>query len=264
MQRMHILLLVVVGLLVGTFVIALGSGGGSIYVGLLTAVLGLDPAVATATALVTTLPSLVIGTWGYYEKKRMDFHKGNRMLISALPSVIICSIVSFWIPKAAYSYILASILFFVGGVILYKAFRKKKNEKPAKGDGTRGGSSRKMWEVITIYTVFGVLGGVMAGIGGMSGGEPIFAGLLLLGDDVFETISTSSWVVICMGILGASVHLIGGHVDWGAAIPLTIGATCGALAAPIVARFITKGSRAKWLEGALGLALIAMGIRDIV
>ena len=264
MQRMRILLLVAVGLLVGTFVIALGSGGGSIYVGLLTAVLGLDPAVATATALVTTLPSLVIGTWGYYEKKHMDFHKGNRMLISAIPSVIICSIVSFWIPKDAYSYILASILFFVGGVILYKAFREKKNKKPAKGDGTRGGSSRKMWEVITIYTVFGVLGGVMAGIGGMSGGEPIFAGLLLLGDDVFETISTSSWVVICMGILGASVHLIGGHVDWGAAIPLTIGATCGALVAPIVARFITKGSRAKWLEGALGLALIAMGIRDIV
>ena len=264
MQRMHILLLVAVGLLVGTFVIALGSGGGSIYVGLLTAVLGLDPAAATATALVTTLPSLVIGTWGYYEKKHMDFHKGNRMLISALPSVIICSIVSFWIPKDAYSYILASILFFVGGVILYKAFRKEKNRKPAKGDGTRGGSSRKMWEVITIYTVFGVLGGVMAGIGGMSGGEPIFAGLLLLGDDVFETISTSSWVVICMGILGASVHLIGGHVDWRAAIPLTIGATCGALVAPIVARFITKGSRAKWLEGALGLALIAMGIRDIV
>ena len=121
-----------------------------------------------------------------------------------------------------------------------------------------------MWEVVTIYTVFGILGGIMAGIGGMSGGEPIFAGLLLLGDDVFETISTSSWVVICMGILGASVHLIGGHVDWRAAIPLTIGATCGALIAPHVARFITKGGRAKWLEGALGLALIGMGIKDIV
>ncbi|MBQ1348442.1 MAG: sulfite exporter TauE/SafE family protein [Aeriscardovia sp.] len=264
MQRMHILLLVVVGLLVGTFVIALGSGGGSIYVGLLTAVLGLDPAVATATALVTTLPSLVLGTWGYYEKKHMDFHKGNRMLISALPSVIICSIVSFWIPKDAYGYILASILFFVGGVILYKAFHKKKNKKTAKGDGTPGGAPKKMWEVVTIYTVFGILGGIMAGIGGMSGGEPIFAGLLLLGDDVFETISTSSWVVICMGILGASVHLIGGHVDWRAAIPLTIGATCGALIAPHVARFITKGGRAKWLEGALGLALIGMGIKDIV
>ena len=260
---MHILLLVVVGLLVGTFVIALGSGGGSIYVGLLTAVLGLDPAAAAATALITTLPSLVIGTWGYYEKKHMDFHKGNRMLISALPSVIICSIVSFWIPKAAYGYILASILFFVGGVILYKAFRKKKN-KSAKGDGTHIDAPRKMWEVITIYAVFGILGGIMAGIGGMSGGEPIFAGLLLLGDGVFETISTSSWVVICMGILGASVHLIGGHVDWRAAIPLTIGATCGALAAPHVARFITKGGRAKWLEGALGLALIGMGIKDIV
>jgi uncharacterized membrane protein YfcA len=260
---MHILLLVVVGLLVGTFVIALGSGGGSIYVGLLTAVLGLDPAAATATALVTTLPSLVIGTWGYYEKKHMDFHKGNRMLISALPSVIICSIISFWIPKAAYGYILASILFFVGGVILYKAFRKKKN-KSAKGDGTQGAAPRKTWEVITIYTVFGILGGIMAGIGGMSGGEPIFAGLLLLGDGVFETISTSSWVVICMGILGASVHLIGGHVDWRAAIPLTIGATCGALVAPHVARFITRGGRAKWLEGALGLALIGMGIKDII
>lgn len=260
---MRILLLVVVGLLVGTFVIALGSGGGSIYVGLLTAVLGLDPAVATATALVTTLPSLVIGTWGYYEKKHMDFHKGNRMLLSALPSVIICSVVSFWIPKAAYGYILAAILFFVGGVIIFKAFHKKKAKKSATSQNAPA-APRKKWETVAIYALFGILGGVMAGIGGMSGGEPIFAGLLLLGDDVFETISTSSWVVICMGILGASVHLIGGHVDWRAAIPLTIGATCGALIAPHVARFITRGGRAKWLEGALGVALVAMGIRNIV
>ncbi|MBR4400017.1 MAG: sulfite exporter TauE/SafE family protein [Aeriscardovia sp.] len=261
---MHIFLLVVVGLLVGTFVIALGSGGGSIYVGILTAVLGLDPAAATATALITTLPSLVIGTWGYYEKKHMDFHKGNRMLISALPSVILFSIVSFWIPKAAYGYILASILFFVGGVILYKAFRKKKKKKTDGSSDPSDAKPRKTWETVTIYTVFGILGGIMAGVGGMSGGEPIFAALLLLGDDVFTTISTSSWVVICMGILGACVHLIGGHVDWGAAIPLTIGATCGALIAPHVARFITKGGRAKWLEGALGVALLAMGIRDII
>ena len=258
---MHILLLVVVGLLVGTFVIALGSGGGSIYVGILTAVLGLDPAAATATALITTLPSLVLGTWGYYEKKHMDFHKGNRMLISALPSVILFSIVSFWIPKAAYGYILAAILFFVGGVILYKAFRKKK-DKGKSADSAE--PKKKKWETVTIYAVFGILGGIMAGVGGMSGGEPIFAAFLLLGDDVFTTISTSSYVVICMGILGASVHLIGGHVDWRAAIPLTIGATCGALIAPHVARFITKGGRAKWLEGALGLALVGMAIRDII
>lgn len=262
---MRIFLLVVVGLLVGTFVIALGSGGGSIYVGILTAVLGLDPAVATATALVTTLPSLVIGTWGYYEKKHMDFHKGNRMLISALPSVVVSSIVSFWIPKAVYDYILASILFFVGGVIIYKAFHKKKDKKAqAPSNSAQSERPKKIWEVIAIYAVFGILGGVMAGIGGMSGGEPIFAGLLILGDDVFETISTSSWVVICMGILGASVHLIGGHVNWRVAIPLTIGAVCGALVAPHVARFITKGGRAKWLEGALGAALLAMGIRDII
>lgn len=261
---MHIFLLLVVGLLVGTFVIALGSGGGSIYVGILTAVLGLDPAVATATALITTLPSLVIGTWGYYEKKHMDFHKGNRMLISALPSVIICSIVSFWIPKAVYSYILAAILFFVGGVILYKAFHKKKGKTKDFTGASGAARPRKLWETVAIYAVFGILGGVMAGIGGMSGGEPIFAGLLILGDNVFETISTSSWVVICMGILGASVHLIGGHVDFEVAIPLTIGAVCGALVAPHVARFITRGGRAKWLEGALGIALLAMGIRDII
>ena len=140
---------------------------------------------------------------------------------------------------------------------------KREGKKAQKEEG-EGPAPRKAWETVAIYTVFGILGGIMAGIGGMSGGEPIFAGLLLLGDGVFETISTSSWVVICMGILGASVHLIGGHVDWGAAIPLTIGATCGALVAPHVARFITKGGRAKWLEGALGVALIAMGIRDIV
>ena len=110
--------------------------------------------------------------------------------------------------------------------------------------------------------ISGLLSGIMVGIGGMSGGEPVLAGLLLLGDNAFETIASSSWVVFWTGLFGICARILGGGAQWDVILPLVLGDSAGALFAPHVARFMTHGGREKWLMSALGVLLIAMAVKS--
>ena len=250
---MRFLLLAFVGLLVGTFVVALGSGGGSVYVAVLSSLFGLNPSAATTSSLVAAAPSVAIGTWQYKQTNAIDYRKANRMLLATIPWAIMFSLCSFLIPKKTYSWILAAILVIVGVVIVVKAFRDDKGKKRPE--------DKKPKHVFGIYFVSGLLGGIMIGIGGMSGGEPVLAGFLLLGDNAFETIASSSWVVFWTGLFGIAAHLLGGGAQWDVVLPLVLGDSIGAFFAPRVARFMTCGGRQKWLMSGLGVLLIAMAVK---
>ncbi|MBR6434236.1 MAG: sulfite exporter TauE/SafE family protein [Aeriscardovia sp.] len=252
---MRFLLLAFVGFLVGTFVVALGSGGGSVYVAVLSSLFGLDPSAATTSSLVAAAPSVAIGTWQYRRTNAIDYRKANRMLLATVPWAVAFSLGSFLIPKKAYSWILAAILVIVGAVIVVKAFRGDKEKEKKRPE------DKKPKHAFWIYFVSGLLGGIMVGIGGMSGGEPVLAGLLLLGDNAFETIASSSWVVFWTGLLGIGAHILGGGAQWDVVLPLVLGDSVGAFFAPRVARFMTHGGRQKWLMSALGVLLIAMSVK---
>ena len=111
---MQIILLIIIGSLIGTFVIAVGGGGGAFYLGVLTAVFGLSPATAAATSFVTALPSIFVGVIGYWRHHRIDFKVGNQMLLAAIPGVVIGLILSPWIPKVVYTWIIAILLVYFG------------------------------------------------------------------------------------------------------------------------------------------------------
>ncbi|MFN1208389.1 TSUP family transporter, partial [Enterococcus lactis] len=80
-----IIFLIVFGVAVGMLTILLGGGGGAIYLGILTGVIGLNAANAASTSLVTSLPPLIIGAISYYRQGKIDVKIGNQMLIAALP-----------------------------------------------------------------------------------------------------------------------------------------------------------------------------------
>lgn len=57
-----------IGLLVGAVMLALGGGGGAIYLGILAGIMGLPPAIAAATSIITALPALIMGSYSYYRR----------------------------------------------------------------------------------------------------------------------------------------------------------------------------------------------------
>ena len=84
---MEIALLILCGLVIGFILVSLGMGA-ALYIGSLTAIFKLADKTAAATALVTTLPALLIGTYLYYRKHAIDFHHGNQLIFWAVLGTI--------------------------------------------------------------------------------------------------------------------------------------------------------------------------------
>lgn len=238
--------LVVVGVLVGTFVIALGGGGAAIYLGILASGFHLSPAVAAATSIVTALPSIIIGTVGYVRQGKVNFKIGNQMLLAALPAVVCGSLIAPYIPAVWYKWLLALILVGLGCQILVKS------RKPQRVTPNRFAAS-----------IYGVISGLMVGIAGLSGGGPVLAGLLLLGLDTFQATATSTYVLVGMSLLGAALHLTSGNIYWTAGVPLIIGTVIGALLAPFVVKFLSREGHGGHLNVVIAALLIFMGVKSL-
>lgn len=246
----NILLMVIVGLAVGIFVISLGGGGGAIYLGVLTAIFQLSPGAAAATSIVTSLPALIMGSWSYYRRGLIDFSLGNRMMIAAIPSIFVGFFISPFFPERVYKIIIGAILAFLGAQLIYKVYRQTDNKQA-------GRVSAK-----TASVLYGIMGGLMVGIAGLSGGGPITTGLLLLGASMAEASATSSYVLVGMSIVGALLHISGGNIDWHAAGGLIAGSLVGAFLAPPVVLWMTaKPNRARIVRLFMGVFIIVMGIR---
>lgn len=162
---MTVVLLLIIGFIVGMVVISMGGGGAAIYLGLLSSVFDLSPSAAAATSLITVVPSLLLGAYGYYREGQINIKIGNQMLLTALPAVVVGSLVSPYIPQTIYQWIIGIILVVLGINILVQAHKKA---KPVPRDNR------------VIASLFGALAGLMVGIAGLSGGGPIMAGLLMM------------------------------------------------------------------------------------
>lgn len=246
----NLLLMVIVGLAVGIFVISLGGGGGAIYLGVLTAIFQLSPGAAAATSIVTSLPALIMGSWSYYRRGLINFKLGNRMLIAAVPSIFVGFFISPWLPERVYKVVIGLILMFLGGQLIVKIYRHPQEERPGRLNPQ------------TASVLYGIMGGLMVGIAGLSGGGPITTGLLLLGASMASASATSAYVLVGMSIVGAGLHISGGSIDWHAAGGLIAGSLVGAFLAPPVVLWMTaKPARARIVKLFMGVFIIIMGLR---
>ncbi|MCF7523093.1 sulfite exporter TauE/SafE family protein [Levilactobacillus brevis] len=123
--------LILIGFLVGVLVLSTGGGGAPIYLGLLTSVFGLAPAVAASTSLFTAFPSLVVGAYGHYRTGQIQFKVGNQMLLTAIPATVVGALLAPYIPSKLYTWLVALILIGLGLQILVKRFFSH-NDRPAR------------------------------------------------------------------------------------------------------------------------------------
>lgn len=244
---MEFVSLLLIGTLVGIFVISMGGGGGAIYLGILTGLFQLPASVAASTSLITAIPSLFLGVYVYYRQGKINFKIGNKMLLIALPSVVIGSLIAPHIPKILYTFIISIILVVLGVQILFKKNEHSKNI-------VHNNNSQ--------IAFYGSLSGVMVGIAGLSGGGPIVAGLLLMGLDMVNAAATSSYVLIGTSILGALLHVSNSPVAWSEGIGLMLGALLGAFLGPHLMQRFNRSSI--WLPYVMGALLIMMGIKTLV
>lgn len=238
---MDIILLILAGFVIGTIVITLGGGGAAYYLGILTTIFGLGPASAAATSLATAFPSLLIGSYSYFRLHKIHFKIAWRMILAAVPAVIVGSLVSPYIPEKIYSYIIGGILAYIGIQLLFESKQAPKQTGSA------------------VAVIYGIIGGLMVGVGGLSGGGPIMAGLLVMGADMVTAAATSSLVLVTMTFVGICFHLQAGNVDWKVGIWIMLGAVLGSFLAPILLNRLNPAKFTKYVKPILGVLLVVMG-----
>lgn len=172
------------------------------------------------------------------------------MLLAAIPAVVLGALTAPVIPTNFYKWLIGIILILLGINMLIQ----KNNHST------------------TIYrqpharlqaSLFGILGGLMVGVAGMSGGAVILAGLFLLGLKDFQATATSTYVLTFMTITGALFHIAGGQVDWAAGLPLMFGALVGAVIAPKLAQLLAKTKVTAYIKPVTGILLILLGTKSL-
>ncbi|AYM01929.1 sulfite exporter TauE/SafE family protein [Levilactobacillus yiduensis] len=241
------LVFLIIGFLVGLLVISTGGGGAAIYLGLLTSIFGLAPAVAASTSLFTAFPSLVVGAYGHYRTGQIHFKVGNQMLLTAIPATVVGALLAPYIPNDIYTWIVAIILTGLGIQVLVKRFLMTHAKAP------RHQSAQA--------AIYGLLSGIMVGVAGLSGGGPIIAGLLVLGLDMLPAAATSSYVLVGTSLVGLLFHLSANNIDWQVGTWLMIGAVVGALCAPRLLMHVDPAKLNYYVKPFMGVLLIFMGLR---
>lgn len=247
---MNIALLILIGFVVGLYIMAMGGSGAAVYLGILTVVVGLEGSQAISTTLAVSFPALAIGAYSFYRKGKIDFKLGRLMLFAALPTVVIGSLVSPYIPNDIYSLIIGLILILLG----IQIFRQKEPTSSTKMSGKH--------RLLPFF--YACIGGLMVGISGLSGGGPIFAGLLIMGLDSVRAAATSSFIMLGMIFTGILFHSTGGiDIDWVSGSGIMIGSVIGAFLSPIMLSRLNAEKMTKIVKPVLASLLVMMGLFNI-
>ena len=247
-MRRIVVVTAVYGVLIGIFVTLIGGGGASLYLGVLVSQIGIPVHTAVPTSLFIALPALLFGFLSQVRVGYVRFALGNRLLLAAIPSIIVGTLVSGWIPQDIYDLIVGGILIVMGGIMLWKYLRPRQVSQD---------KQRNPW----LAAMFGVLSGLMVGIGGLSGGATTAAGLAILGLSTLEAAGTSTYVLLVMSAVGFVSHLFNSEIAWMSGIGLMIGAVIGSAVTPLlISRLDPKRANAV-LTPLLALVIIYFGIK---
>lgn len=240
---MPLICLPICGFFIGLIIIALGGGGGGFYVGVLTAIFNVPPAIAASTSLATIIPTTTIGMFSHWKAGNINFKIGTVMMISAIIGAIIGSLCSDFVPEKLYNKITGGLLLILVFQMLHGYIKQKhKNKENA---NTVNDTYRFLDFCKALF--YGLLGGAMSGLVGISGTAPIVAGLIVLGCSALEIVGTSVYVLVGISTIGFLMHLGLGNVSWKLVLLLALGTSTGAFFAPFVLAKFSKEQLGKVL-----------------
>jgi hypothetical protein len=238
----------IAGFFIGLLVVMMGGGGGALYVGILTVVFNVPPAVAASSSLATIIPTMAMGAFSHYKAGNVNLRYGLVMLAGGVVGAVLGSLLSPLIPASIYTKITGLIM--LGLTVQMIVSQVKKRKAPQREAKDKAG-----WVKRLAALAFGLLGGTISGLAGLSGGTSIVVGLGILGCGVLEMVGTSVFVLTGISLAGFLTHLGVGSVDWQLVLLLTAGTVSGAAVGPLVLKKLDKQK----LEKAMGpLMLVIM------
>ena len=221
---MPVLYLPLIGFFAGMLIISLGGGGGAVYVGVLTGLCGIAPDVAASVSLATAIPTTLMGAFSHYRAGNVNIRLALYVLAGTAVGSVAGSLCSGLLPLRFYNMLTGLILLILALQMTWHCIYPPKREIKDADSLTAKDKLKAM--------AYGLLGGVMSGLLGVTGGGPITAGLFVLGCTPLHAVGTSVFVIFGMSMVGFFMHLSLGHMDWNLVKLLLSGTLAGAFAGP--------------------------------
>lgn len=251
------LLLILSGVVAGTFGAMLGLGGGILIVPILTLGFGLPLTAAVGTSLVCVIATSTGAAAINVRAGRADVRLGITLGAATVVGAVTGGIAAGILPERVLAGLFAALLAYTAFVMVrgLRAARRPRGPEPSLDptapDGPEAPSYRG--HRLPLAWAGSLVAGNMSGLLGVGGGiitVPLVH--LVMGAPMRVAVATSNFMIGITAAAGASAYLFRGEVDPRVAAPVVIGVTVGAaLGAGIAARL-----RPSWLT-ALFVVVVA-------
>ena len=232
MLDFNLFLLPLLGFLIGMLVSILGGGGGGLYAPLLIILFGIPTQTAVATSLASVLPTTAAGAFSHYKEGNVDIRTGLTLgiggILGTFIGVYIANMIS---PILLRKFLGAFTLIMIFPMLRSALKRRKTNYEFEKIDEKENHTKFKGFKRI-LASLFGIAGGIMAGVFGISGTPPVVSGLYSLGLPAILVVGTTVFVLIFNSATGIVGYYLVGRLDIPLIILLGSGAVIGALIGP--------------------------------
>lgn len=257
------LILALFGALVGAYGALVGAGGGFLIVPALL-LSGLASAQqAAGTSLIAVVANAASGSVAAARHRRIDVRTGLWMALAAVPGSLWGAHLTVSGPR--FEVVFGGLLLLIGGWLLVRPERAA----PTAPATARWGQVHRHFvdaHGVTHDYVFSLPAAVVvsAAVGVLSSALGIGGGVILvpfliqvLGVPAHVATGTSQLVLVVSSLLGAISHALLGHVLWGPALALAVGAVLGAQ----LGVYLASRLKGRVVVRLLSLALLATGLR---
>ncbi len=251
MTPAEMVLVVLVGLAAGVLSGLFGIGGGIVMTPGLSAA-GLAPIAAVATPLPVILPTAAIGAATYARAGEVDTRAAAWISLTGATA----SALGAALTEAVDGRIL---LLATAGLLAWQAVAILRDR--GRPPNPRGATRPSPWALSAIGLTAGLLSGLL-GIGGGIVIVPALAGML--GFPLKRALGTSLVCVVVLVIPGTIVHASLGHLEWGAALLLAIGAVPGARIGATIALGTREPTLRLWVGSFLAVVAVWYGAQQIL
>lgn len=220
----HFLLLILIGLFIGTCGTLIGAGGGFLLVPLLLLTRpDLPPEIVTGISLSIVAANAISGTLAYAKTGRIDYKAGLIFAAFTIPGSIIGVFLTNYIPKKTFDFIFG-VLLLVLSVYLFIKNKKRKNTETGTTAPVRTGGSWKHNTLMdkdgqqftynynqNLGILISFLVGFISPLLGIGGGiihVPAMAQWLNF--PVYIATATSHFMLAIMSVISVGVHFFSG------------------------------------------------------
>lgn len=252
-------LLPLVGLIIGLFGTMLGGGGGFFFLPILTLLLNVPAQTAVITSLVATLPICIVGSFGHYRKRNINFRIAAMFALAGIVGAFIGAGITSRISanQLKISFGIYSVLIALN--IAYSAWQKKRMDANGAEQQNNSGLVK-----IAKGSFFGFFAGTITGTFGTSGTAPVLAGLFTMRIPLKLVIGTSLLVVLANTVFAVGAHLLVGKIDLTLIYFLTAGSIIGALLGPrLLSKVKTDNSESR-VRYLYAIIMVALGVLMIM